>query len=684
MKGILCTVAAGCMLMAGTVASAGSEDWSVARQWNEELLQAIRINLPRPPVHARNLYHTSLAMYDAWAAYDDVAVQVIHKEKAFAKDIEEARDEAVSFAAYRLLKSRFATGPGSGPTQIALDARMDALGYDSSFTSTEGGSPAALGNRIFASIHAYGMVDGGNQAGNFAPNNGYAPVNAPLPIPEPDDENVVIPIILNNPSRWQPLMFDLLIKQNGIIIGAATQSFVCPHWFGAKSFALKHQHIQDGSYFNPGPPPQFGGATHQEYVDTFLEVVRKSALLDPDDGIMMDCSPASTGNNPLGSYDGTGYKLNPVTGLPYTPQLVKQADYGRCLAEFWADGPHSETPPGHWNVLANYVSDIPNFEHRIGGTGPIVDRLEWDVKLYLALNGATHDAAIGAWSLKGIYDFIRPISAIRYLASLGQSSDPKLPSYHPHGLPLIDGLVSLITEETIQPGGIHEDIPEWMIEIESGFPIWVDHVGEIALMSWRGIPADPETHSGVGWVVGIEWTTYQLPTFVTPPFAGYTSGHSTFSRSAAEVMALFTGSEWFPYGLGEHVIPAGDLDFEYGPTTEIRLQWASYYDAADEAGVSRIWGGIHPPVDDLPARVMGAQIGINAFNQAMQCFNGVACPVDIVGTDEVVDVDDLLYMLQKWGACIGGQPCFADLAATGAVDVDDLLALLQAWGPCPK
>ena len=62
-------------------------------------------------------------------------------------------------------------------------------------------------------------------------------------------------------------------------------------------------------------------------------------------------------------------------------------DYYRVLAEFWADGPASETPPGHWFVLANYVTDHPALERKIAGAGPIVDPLEWDVKLYLALGG---------------------------------------------------------------------------------------------------------------------------------------------------------------------------------------------------------------------------------------------------------------------------------------------------------
>src|SRR5690606_780135 len=102
----------------------------------------------------------------------------------------------------------------------------------------------------------------------------------------------------------------------------------------------------------------------------------------------IDISPRSTGDNPLGSNDGDGYEENPVTGEPYEPIEVPRGDYTRVLAEFWADGPASETPPGHWNTIANGVTDTPGFERRIGGEGPEVDPLEYDVKMYLALNGA--------------------------------------------------------------------------------------------------------------------------------------------------------------------------------------------------------------------------------------------------------------------------------------------------------
>src|SRR5207244_7354902 len=135
--------------------------------------------------------------------------------------------------------------------------------------------------------------------------------------------------------------------------------------------------------------------------------------LDPSDGTMLDISPASWGNNPLGTNDGHGYALNPVTGQPYTPQVVKRADFARVLAEFWADGPDSETPPGHWNTIAKRRGRPASTVKRIGGIGPVVNDLEWDVKMYLALNGAVHNAAVACWGVKRKYDSVRPISQIR-------------------------------------------------------------------------------------------------------------------------------------------------------------------------------------------------------------------------------------------------------------------------------
>ncbi|MBP7930914.1 MAG: hypothetical protein KA110_13250, partial [Acidimicrobiia bacterium] len=77
-------------------------DKSVARTWNEEVLEGIRRSFPNPPVHARNLYHLSAAMWDAWAAYSPDAQGLFVDEDATATDIEAARNEAISYAAFRV------------------------------------------------------------------------------------------------------------------------------------------------------------------------------------------------------------------------------------------------------------------------------------------------------------------------------------------------------------------------------------------------------------------------------------------------------------------------------------------------------------------------------------------------------------------------------------------------------
>ncbi len=85
-----------------------------------------------------------------------------------------------------------------------------------------------------------------------------------------------------------------------------------------------------------------------------------------------------------------------------------------------------------------------------------------------------------------------------------------------------------------------------------------------------------------------------------------------------------TGSAFFPGGLGEWTVEADGLEFEAGPTEAVTLQWATYRDAADEAGVSRLYGGIHVRADDLAGRVLGAQVGADAWDLAQTYFDGTA------------------------------------------------------------
>jgi hypothetical protein len=587
---------------AATAATAHPE-WSVARRWNEALLDAIRRALPAPTVHARNLFHTSAAMWDAWAVYDPKASGYFVHDKLTASDVASARNEAISYAAYRVLTARYIKSVGADESLSEFDDVMDSLCYPINVTTTEGSSPAAVGNRIAKAVLDYGLADGSNQAGGYADPD-YKPVNPPLVVNKPGTTMI-------DPNRWQPLQLEHMISQNGIPLVNGVQQAIGPQWGHVKSFAIPDGGT-DGVPIDPGPPPRLDdAATDQAYKDQAVEVIRDSSQLDPATGGDIDISPGVRGANTLGTNDGHGHPTNPVTGQPYAPDVVNVGDFGRALTEFWADGPKSETPPGHWNVIANTVSDELSPNLRIGGTGPVVDRLEWDVKLYLALNGANHDAAIAAWGLKGYYDSVRPISMIRYMGGLGQSSDPSLPSYNREGLPLVPDLVELITKETTAPGQRHAAL--------------AGHEGEIAIRAWSGNPKDPKTETGgVHWILAVNWVPYQVPTFVTPSFPAYASGHSTFSRASAEVLTGFTGSEYFPGGIDEWTTKAGSLKVEQGPTKDVTLQWATYYDAADLAGLSRLYGGIHIPADDFTGRTIGSACGKAAWQRAQEYFSGQA------------------------------------------------------------
>ncbi|PSR13749.1 MAG: hypothetical protein DA408_02675 [Bacteroidetes bacterium] len=615
---------------------------SVAREWNEALLQAIRNDFARPTVHARNLFHTSVVMYDAWAAYDDEAEpfflgrSVGGFECPFTgipapTDVAAARDEAISYAAYRLLRSRFQNSPNAFVTLNRFNVLMQQLGYDPNFVSTDysGGSPAALGNYLAAEMILFGRQDGSNEQLGYA-NQYYQPVNPPLIVSLPGNPDIV------DFNRWQPLTLSIFIDQSGNVIPGNTPPFLSPEWGKVVPFSLTPDELtiyqRDGGdywvYHDPGPPPaldtQTGGGLSSEYQWSFELVAAWSSHMTPDDGVLWDISPASIGNIAVEDYPttipglrgfynlvdggdiGEGRDLNPATGQPYEPQLVPRGDYARVLAEFWADGPASETPPGHWFTLLNYVSDHPALVKKFAGQGDVVDDLEWDVKSYLTLGGAMHDVAISIWGIKGWYDYPRPVSAIRGMADLGQSTDPGLPSYHPGGLPLLDGKIELV-----MPGDPLAGL--------NG-----QHVGKVKLLAWRGpdFVTIPEIQdAGVGWILAENWWPYQRPSFVSPNFAGYLSGHSTFSRAAAEVMTAITGDAYFPGGMGEFLAPHNEfLVFEDGPSMDITLQWATYRDASDQCSLSRIWGGIHPPADDIPGRLIGIEIGNEVFAKAQDLF----------------------------------------------------------------
>jgi len=151
------------------------------------------------------------------------------------------------------------------------------------------------------------------------------------------------------------------------------------------------------------------------------------------------------------------------------------------IALFWADGAGTETPPGHWNSIAQIIAATRS------------TTLEENARLFALLNIAMADAAICSWDAKYTYHFWRPVTAIAFV----------------------------------------EPLLNWMSFI------------------------------------------------VTPPFPDYTSGHSTFSAAAATVLPLFFGTEDLPFTTGSDFLPG------------VYRSFSTCQDAAEEAGLSRIYGGIH-------------------------------------------------------------------------------------------
>lgn len=645
---------------------------SVARKWNDVHLECIRNAFAKPTVHARHLHHMGVIMYDAWAAYDDVARPYMLGRTVGGfytpfeclppispDEIDAARDMAISHAAYTYLMDRY-TIPAEVPTNNInylinlIYNTFVQLGYDPNNAGIDyqSGDPAQLGNYIGEQMLAYGLVDGSDQQSTTpAPytNLIYQPSNALLD-PVADSGNPGA----ENANGWQPMSLEVCTDQAGNPIPCSTTNVraLTPHWGSVVPFSLTDC---QRSYFNradydwpiyldPGEPPYLQdtnylpdsilGPNINLFKFGFVNTLMWHHFHNNFTGQMIDTSPAHTGNlnlveNPsapgeIGPGDlpmtveefynwynlftgelnvPSGYATNPITNAPYTPQEVPMADFSRATAQYWADGPRSETPPGHWFKLFNEVTDdLPDQKYWRGDQNQPLTDLAWDVKSYFTLGGAVHDAAIACWSAKGAYDYTRPIFAIRMMADSGQCTNPALPNYHIHGLPLIDGYIELVTQEDVDNPALlfnQADLNEVKINT------WLGPYGVgLPNNQWQGTLQDSS-----GWKLAKKWWTYQVATFVTPPFPGYYSGHSTFSRTAAEVLTQITGSEYFPGGLHEYVIDTLYADTLPQPSQPVHLQWAKYRDASDQCSLSRIFGGLHPPQDDIPGRKVGIIIG---------------------------------------------------------------------------
>ena len=504
-----------------------SENRTVVARWNELALEAIRMGDPVPTEITRALHITHAAMYDAWAAYDLNAAGAYFDGSAAGADTPKDRETAVSFAAFRALSDVF-------PEQRYLFSEfMTALGLDPEDTSTASSSAAGVGNAAAAAVILARSDDGSNAANGFADTTGYEPRNSDGPSAEDF-----------NPNAWTPLRVPngTVRDENGNPITTENpasytiQKPISPHWGNVETFA-----VSDSNRYMPPAPPKLGD--FGEYIDAQGNITTGDAAYRDQFGDLIEISANLTAEQ-------------------------------KAVAEYWADGPQTSTPPGHWNEIAQDISVRD-------GHG-----LEEDVKMFFALNNALFDAGIVVWDAKYTHDYVRPQTAIRHLFE-----------------------------------------------------------GEL-IESWAG------PNQGTQLIDGEDWIPYQNRTFVTPAFPEYTSGHSGFSYAGATVLAAFAGTDEFYDGeatgaydldgdgqldlLGQYT--ANELSFEDYDGAPIVLQWDTLFDAAAEAGLSRLYGGIHIQDGDLFGRQIGAEVGAEVWERTALLFDRDADNIFDISTMTVDDI----------------------------------------------
>lgn len=495
---------------------------SVVVDWIDVMLEAIELNPPAPTATTWRMWVVASSMYDAWSAYDPFALSTqtgFDLKRPRSERTDANREEAISYAAHRSLSFAYPE------QQWLFDELLGQLGLEPS-DSSDLTTVQGIGNVAAQKVIDYRVEDGSNALNGFEQviTETYPGLYSSVNSGDPQADNGILGSSFD-PNRWAPLRvasgshFDATgypavdDSDPGTYV---TQTFLTPHWGAVTPFALT-----SGDQFRPPAPPEYGST--EPYEDALGKV--------------------SSG------HDAWHEQVVEIAELN-----AKLTDQQKIVAEFWADGPRTWTPPGHWVQIAIGVS--LRDAHDIGE----------DARMFMAVTGAVLDAGISAWDAKRVYDYIRPISAIRHTYA-GQQ-----------------------------------------------------------ILGWAG------PNLGTRVIDGAAWQPYQSGTFVTPPFAEYTSGHSTFSRAGAEVLTAFTRSPRMYDGVttlgrdydgdgtedlfGQHVAVPGSMLFEEGPDETITLRWETFYEAADEAGISRRYGGIHFQDGDLRARATGEEVGKQAYEWA--------------------------------------------------------------------
>ena len=329
-------------------------------RWNEVALEAVRAKSHKVTVVTRSLFMLHETMFDAWSLYDDAALPVsadLALKRPAAEHSEANKTEALSQAAFTTLIALF---PEYEKVSHAFSTLLNDLGYEPYLRGMD--TPTAVGYRVARDLLERRTIDGANAADGFL-----------------DTTSTVYPELYrynagDDPNRWTPLRLPtgLRLDADGWPVVDETdltsyvdQKFMTPQWGAVKGFALT-----SGDQFRPPPPPQLD--SFKSYTDALGRVMTNDAAFREQVARVLELSAGLT-------------------------------DAQKIMAEYWADGPRSETPPGHWNLLAQGVSLRDE------------NTLDDDVKLYFALNAALFDAGIAVWDTKRFYDYVRPVGAIHYL-----------------------------------------------------------------------------------------------------------------------------------------------------------------------------------------------------------------------------------------------------------------------------
>lgn len=321
-------------------------------------------------------------------------------------------------------------------------------------------------------------------------------------------------------------------------------------------------------------------------LDPFATVDLEAKTITRADNTVVPISKSLIGTDINPEFIGQSEQIIELSASLSDPNAQVEGDTRKLIAEFWEDQAGTPFPAGTWMLFAQKVAEKDNPD------------LDFDIPLFLNLGNAVFDAGIATWESKYFYDYTRPVRAIRELGKLG-----------------------LIGEDP-------------------------DGDGIFTVNAWGGV--------GLGTIEipATDFITYQMPSSdPSPPFPEYTSGHSTFSSAAAEVLRLYTGSDSFLLGdgtLGLSVnFPVGSSRFEPNiiPNTPITLSWSTFSSAADEAGISRLYGGIHFEDGDLNARRLGEQVGQNVFNRTQFFLDGGQSVPEPSSTLSFIIVGGLLWLL---------------------------------------